>query len=131
MNKKQKQLTRKYEKINNNQENNMINSNFSNSTISSEKDLLEIMNTLFPEDESDKVSAIIMIHKILCSNYQQNKLIIIPNVDNIIKILIQIIHELFYSSDLKQNIKFTKYVVTILCKLTSNKELIIHISYKV
>ena len=121
--------------INNNQNNNMINNNLSNSTISSEKELLEIMNNLFSLDESEKMNTIIIIHEILCSKYQQNKFILIPNIDNIIKIIIQITHELFDCIDNLNNkimpLKFAKYLVTILCKLTSNKELIIHISYKV
>ena len=123
--------------INNNQNNTLMmnNNNFSNSTISSDKELLEIMNNLFSEDESEKMSTIIIIHEILCSKYQQNKFILIPNIDNIIKIIIQITHELFDCLDNLNNkiipLKFAKYLVTILCKLTSNKELIIHISYKV
>ena len=44
-------------------------------------------------------------------------------------------HELFYYIDeLKKEIislKYAKYLVIVLCKLTSNKELIKHISYKV
>ncbi len=121
--------------INNNQNNTLINNNLSNSTISSDKELLEIMNNLFSEDESEKMNTIIIIHEILCSKYQQNKFILIPNIDNIIKIIIQITHELFDCIDNLNNkiipLKFAKYLVTILCKLTSNKELIIHISYKV
>ena len=122
--------------LNNNQNNNMINNNLSsNSIISSEKELIEIMNNLFSEDESEKMSTIIIIHEILCSKYQQNKFILIPNIDSIIKIIIQITHDLFDCLDNLNNkiipLKFAKYLVTILCKLTSNKELIIHISYKV
>ena len=121
--------------INNNQNNNLLSNNYSNSTISSEKELLEIMNNLFSEDESEKMNTIIIIHEILCSKYQQNKFILIPNIDNIIKIIIQITHNLFDCIDNLNNkiipLKFAKYLVTILCKLTSNKELIIHISYKV
>ena len=112
-----------------------INNNIPNSSIVSEKDLLEIMNNLFSEDESEKMGTIIIIHEILCSKYQQNKFILIPNIDNIIKIMIQITHELFECVENLNNkiipLKFAKYLATILCKLTSNKELIIHISYKV
>ena len=93
------------------------------------------MNNLFSEDESEKMGTIIIIHEILCSKYQQNKYILIPNIDNIIKIIIKITHELFENvDDLNDKIiplKFAKYLATILCKITSNKELIIHISYKV
>ena len=93
------------------------------------------MNNLFSEDESEKMGTIIIIHEILCSKYQQNKYILIPNIDNIIKIIIKITHELFENVDDLNNkiipLKFAKYLATILCKITSNKELIIHISYKV
>ena len=106
-----------------------------NSTIFSYEELLGIMNNFFSENESEKLETIIIIHEIFCSNYQQNKFILIPNIDNIIKIFIQITHELFiHSIDMIRNkiyLKFAKYLVTILCKLTANKELIIHISYKV
>ena len=111
------------------------NNDYQKSSIFSEKDLLEIMNNLFSEDESAKMGTIILIHEILCSKYQQNKYILIPNIDNIIKIIIQITHELFEYIDTLNNsinsLKFAKYLTTILCKITSNKELIIHISYKV
>ena len=93
------------------------------------------MNNLFSEDESEKMGTIIIIHEILCTKYQQNKYILIPNIDNIIRIIIQITHELFESIDNLNNknirLKFAKYLATILCKITSNKELIIHISYKI
>ena len=106
-----------------------------NSSILSENDLLEIMNNLFSEDESEKMGTIIIIHEILCSKYQQNKYVLIPNIDNIIKIIIQITHELFENIENLNNkiipLKFAKYLATILCKITSNKEFIIHISYKV
>ena len=109
--------------------------NIPTSSVFTEKDLLEIMNNLFSEDESEKMGTIIIIHEILCSKYQQNKYILIPNIDNIIKIMIQITHELFLNIENLSNkiipLKFTKYLATILCKITSNKELIIHISYKV
>ena len=125
-----------YKNIKNNLNNKIAKNNLSNSTISSDKELLEIMNNLFSEDISEKMNTIIIIHEILCSNYQQNKFILKPNIDNIIKIIIQITHELFLDSIDKienkiDSIKFAKYLVTVLCKLTSNKELIIHISYKV
>ena len=111
------------------------NNTISNSTIHSEKDLLEIMNSLFSDDESEKMGTIIIIHEILCSKYQQNKYILIPNIDSIIKIIIQITHELFENIENLNNkiipLKFAKYLATILFKLTSNKELIFHISFKV
>ena len=128
--------------INQNEENNDIslylykdkNQEINNSSLT-EKDLLEIMNNLFSEDESEKMGTIIIIHEILCSKYQQNKYILIPNIDNIIKIIIKITHELFENIENLNNkiipLKFAKYLTTILFKLTSNKEFIFHISYKV
>ena len=128
--------------INHNEENNDIslylykdkNQEINNSSLT-EKDLLEIMNNLFSEDESEKMGTIIIIHEILCSKYQQNKYILIPNIDNIIKIIIKITHELFENIENLNNkiipLKFAKYLTTILFKLTSNKEFIFHISYKV
>ena len=111
------------------------NNDFSNLKISSIKGLLVIMENLTSQDESEKIDSIIILHDILCSNYQQNKFILIPNIDNVIKKIIQMTHELFYYIDeLKKEIislKYAKYLVIILCKLTSNKELIKHISYKV
>ena len=54
---------------------------------------------------------------------------------NIIKIIIKITHELFENIENLNNkiipLKFAKYLTTILFKLTSNKEFIFHISYKV
>ena len=124
-----------YKDKNQNSSNNNIEINNNNSSTLSEKELLEIMNNLFSEDESEKMGTIIIIHEILCSKYQQNKYILIPNIDNIIKIIIQITHELFENIDTLNNkivpLKFTKYLTTILFKLTSNKEFIFHISYKV
>ncbi len=111
------------------------NNDFSNLKISSIKGLLVIMENLTSQDESEKIDSIIILHDILCSNYQQNKFILIPNIDNVIKKMIQMTHELFCCIDeLKKEIislKYAKYLVIILCKLTSNKEIIKHISYKV
>ena len=125
-----------YKNIKNNQNNKIAKNNFSNLSISSDKELLGIMNNLFSENGSEKMNVVIFIYEILCSNYQQNKYILIPNIDNIIKIIIKKTHELFFNPINKikskiNSLKFTKYLVIILCKLTSNKELIIHISYKV
>ena len=113
---------------------NQNNSEFQNQEggISSEKELMEIMYNLLTDDETNRLNTIIIIHEILCSKYQENKFILIPNIDNIIRIFIQITHKLFEPDNIRNiPLKFAKYLVTILCKLTSNKELIMHISYKV
>ena len=100
--------------------------------ITSGKELLNIMNNLNSNNESEKLNTIIIVHEILCTKYQDNKYILIPYIDNIILIFIKITHELF-DVDKIENIsaKFAKYLVTILCKIASNKELITHITYKV
>ena len=107
-----------------------------NSTISSSKELLGIMNNLFSENESEKKDTIIIINEILCTNYQQNKFILIPNIDNIIRIIIRITHELLLDSLDKiknkiNSLKLIKSLVVILCELIENKEFIIHINYNV
>jgi len=94
------------------------------------------MNNLFSENESEKKDTIIIIREILCTNYQQNKFILISNIDNIIKIIIRITHELFLDSLDKiknkiNSLKLVKSLVVILCKLIENKEFIIHLSYNV
>lgn len=119
--------------INENIQNNKI---IKNSTISNSKELLNIMNNLFSENESEKKDTIIIIREILCTNYQQNKFILISNIDNIIKIIIRITHELFLDSLDKiknkiNSLKLVKSLVVILCKLIENKEFIIHLSYNV
>ena len=77
------------------------------------------MNNLFSEEATEKISNTMIIHEILCSKYQQNKSIIIPNIDdNINKIIIKIIYELFNCLDNFNNkkitLKFAKYLVQII-----------------
>ena len=48
-----------YKNIKNNQNNKIVKNNLSNSTISSDKELLGVMNNLFSEDISEKMNAII------------------------------------------------------------------------
>ena len=112
--------------------NEMLSHSSSSDNIKSEKELLSIMNNLSSEDESEKLNTIIIVHEILCTKYQDNKYILIPIIDNIILIFINIMHQLFDVDNIENiNVKFAKYLVTILCKIASNKELITHISYKV
>jgi hypothetical protein len=90
------------------------------------------MSNLSSEDESEKLNTIIIVHEILCTKYQENKYILIPYIDNIILIFIKITHNLFDVENIENiSAKFAKYLVTILCKIASNKELITHMTYKV
>ena len=112
--------------------NKLLSSTSSHEGITSEKELLKIMNSLSSEDESEKLNSIIMVHEILCTKYQENKYILIPNIDNIISIFIKITHNLFDAENIENiSAKFAKYLVTILCKIAANKELITHMTYKV
>ena len=112
--------------------NKLLSSTSSHEGITSEKELLKIMNSLSSEDESEKLNSIIIVHEILCTKYQENKYILIPNIDNIISIFIKITHNLFDAENIENiSAKFAKYLVTILCKIAANKELITHMTYKV
>ena len=112
--------------------NKLLSTTSSNEGITSEKELLKIMNSLSSEDESEKINSIIIVHEILCTKYQENKYILIPNIDNIISIFIKITHNLFDAENIENiSAKFAKYLVTILCKIAANKELITHMTYKV
>ena len=126
------QIIKEKQNINNiNNRNELIQSS-SSENIKSEKDLLNIMNNLSSEDESEKLNAIIIIHEILCTKYEENKYILIPYIDNIILIFIKTTHQVFDVENIEDiSAKFAKYLVTILCKIASNKELITHITYKV
>ena len=62
----------------------------------------------------------------------RKEIILRPNIDNIILIFIKITHQIFDVENIENiSAKFAKYLVTILCKIASNKELITHITYKV
>jgi hypothetical protein len=78
-----------------------------------------------------RLNTIILLHEMICGKYENNKHILIPNIDNIINTFIKVAHELFISSDIhKLEIKFAKYLSTVLLKIVSNKELISNLSYQ-
>ena len=90
------------------------------------------MNNLLTNDISERVNAIIIIHDLICAKYEDNKKILKENIDNIIKIFIIAMKNLFNTNDITTiPIKFSKYLATVLCKIASNKELISNISYDV
>ena len=100
------------------------------------KELISKMNNLLSEDYKIKNNSIIILHEILCSKYEENKNIILNNIEQIFDIFTQILKDLFsYIPRIMGNIfnnnnSFSKYIVIILCNLLSKKEILINISYK-
>ena len=111
---------------------NITNNNILNGSINSEKDLLNNLKKLLVKNESEQLNAIILIHEIVHQKYEENKKILIPNIDKVIEIFIQVLHGLFIDNDIKNiPIKFTRYITTVLLKISSNQELISHLGYKI
>ena len=95
-------------------------------------DLDIILDNLLIDDQNEKLNTIIIIHENICGKYEQNKEILIPNIDKIISTFKVVSHKLFYMKDLNSiPIKFAKYLAIVFCKLASNKELISHLSYNI
>ena len=96
------------------------------------EDLDNILDNLLIDDPTEKLNTIILIHENICGKFDQNKDVLIPNVDKIITTFKTVSHKLFYIKDLNTiPIKFAKYLSIVFCKLASNKELISHLSYNV
>ena len=119
----------------NNNKNNQLstannsNINVANGAVILENELLTRLNNL--NNKEIRLNTIILLHEMICGKYENNKHILIPNIDNIINTFIKVAHELFISSDIhKLEIKFAKYLSTVLLKIVSNKELISNLSYK-
>ena len=87
---------------NNNSENNTIknNTNKQNGSLAKE-DLFETLDNLSSADPTEKLNTIILIHEILCGKYNENKNILIANIDHIINKFKNETHQLFYSKDIK------------------------------
>ena len=106
--------------------------NILNGAINSEKELLNTLKKLSVKNETEQLNAIILIHEIIYQKYKDNKKFLIPNIDKIIETFIKVLHELFIENDIKNiPIKFTRYLTTVLLKISSNEELIYNLSYKV
>ena len=117
---------------NNNNKKHSKENNILNSSINSGKDLLKNLKKLLVKNDSEQLNAIILIHEIIYQKYEDNKKILIPNIDKIIEIFIQVLHGMFIENDIKNiPIKFTRYITTVLLKISSNKELISNISYNI
>jgi hypothetical protein len=95
-------------------------------------DLFLFLNNLFSKDQTEKLNAIVNIHELICGKFDQNKAKLISNIDEIITVFRKVADELFLVEDLKTiPVKFAKYLAIVLCKLTSNKELISNLNYEV
>ncbi len=96
------------------------------------EDLDIILDNLLKDDPNEKLNTIILIHENICGKFEQNKEVLIPNVDKIITTFKSVSHKLFYMTDLNTiPIKFAKYLSIVFCKLASNKELISNLSYNI
>ena len=104
--------------------------NILNGAIKSEKDLIYTLKKLLVKNETEQLNAIILIHEIVYQKYDDNKKILIPNIDKVIEVFIKVLHEMFIDNDIKNiHIKFTRYITTVLLRISSNQELISHLSY--
>lgn len=124
---------------NNNNLNTISNTNESfikNKTYSLEdkEDLLFILDNLNNENENEKVNTILIIHDIIHAKFDMSKHILIPNIDELINAFIIALKKLFENANKNVNnvpVKLGKYLITVLYKISSNKELIKNISYQV
>jgi hypothetical protein len=130
----------------NSNDSSFFNNNISNDNIDminkkrilTKEDLIIKMNNLFSENLLIKKNSIIILHEILCLKYEENKFLILNNIEQIMDIFAKIIKELYYyfrnNNNYLENdlniIKYTKYIVTTICKLLSNREILNIISYK-
>ena len=106
--------------------------NYNNNNLTKDE-IISKMNNLLSDNYLIKINSIIILHEIFCLKYEENKIIILNNIEQIIDIFLKVIKDLFLyiPNNLENNFnKFAKYTVTTLCKLLSNKELIVNISYK-
>ena len=96
------------------------------------EDIDTIFDGLLADNPNKKLNSIVLIQEHICDKFYLNKEILIPNIDNIIAILIIVSHKLFEVKDLNTiQINLAKNLTKALWKLASNKELISHLSYNV
>jgi hypothetical protein len=100
--------------------------------ITDKNELMVILNSLNTGEISERVNTILMIHELIFTRFNQTKHILIPNIDMIIKSFILGLKILFQNKDPYDiPLKLGKYLLTVLYKISSNKELIKNISYNV
>ena len=126
---------------NNNNNNNKItkekenipnsNINLTLNSLNNKQDLIKILNNLNDGEISDRVNTILIIHELIYTKFNQTKNVLIPNIDIIVKTFIIGLQKLFVNKNLNDiPIKLGKYLLTVLYKISSNKELIKNISYE-
>ena len=93
--------------------------------------LNESLQGLLSNDLEHKVSCIIDIHDSIHTKYEDYKSQINENINEILKIFIIAMKNLFSNEIQNIPIKFSKYFVIVLCKITTNKELMSHVSYEI
>ena len=117
---------------NHNNNGNAINNQIANGAEITEKNFLKILNNVLSENSAEQISAMVSINEFVYLKYDVNKQFLKKNIDNIIKVFIQVLHKLFVDSDLnKISVKFARYATGFLLKCFQNKDLINNISYKV
>ena len=71
-----------------------------NGQIKDKNELIITMNNLLTDDPTERVNAIIIIHDLICAKYEDNKIILIENIDTIIRIFITAMKNLFNTNDI-------------------------------
>ena len=89
-----------------------------NGTLTKE-DLDTILDNLMIDDPTEKLNTIIIIHENICGKFDQNKEVLIPNVDKIITTFKTVSHKLFFIKDLN-TIPIIKYYPNKICKIFIN-----------
>jgi hypothetical protein len=99
-------------------------------TVTNKQELMEILKLLNTGETTDRVNIILVIHEMIYIKFNKSKHILIPNIDLIINAFIIALRKLFENKNVEQiPIKLGKYLLTVLYKISSNKELITNISY--
>jgi len=98
------------------------------------EDLMNILDNLINGNDTEKLNTILIIHDIIHAKFEASKHILIPNIDEVIKTFIISLQNLFEKAHTKIEeipVKLGKYLITVLYKISSNRELIKNISYDI
>ena len=91
-----------------------------------------ILDNLFQEDPFEKLRVTKIIDENICNKYEQNKDILIPNIDKIITTFNLVLNKLFNKKDLNPiQIRLAENISTVFFKMAKIKELISHLSYNI
>lgn len=102
-----------------------------NDIITNSDDLILILASLTEGVISERINQILIIHELVYTKFKYYKELLIPNVNEIIFYFCQTLNSIFSSESCltgEINIKFGKYLLTVLYKIASNKDLIMNIS---